>query len=287
MKRMKYVRFIFPDEKIFVVKQILEELGLKVPDAFEGENQKYFPTYHIVILPEDSEKLKSLLSKLAELCINSRLFMRNEQRYTKKELKDADLLWIHANKQPDDGFNVYGTIFSGDNICHKCGSGLTQQSDLVLKTSAFKKKHFSATFNFEYVVSTELATAIRENFSGFLLKPVIDYRTKIKSEQLLQFVPVETLPKLVAPTVIDKSSKYCQQCNKCGLFLESEMHIKCPPENFSDAYFTREIFGEIRTRGIPGPELVLSKNLVNKIKEFDKRAMQIEPVFLGEKVFKF
>lgn len=287
MDRLKYISFTIPKEKIKISKNMLMDLDLEVPISFENENHAYLPTSHTIVLSESSTKLKMLLNRLKEKGIDEEPFVRNERKYTKSEIVNADLFWVHLNNQIDDGYNVYGTKFGGPNVCTKCGSGEIQESELILKTQKFKKMHFSATFNFEYIVSSALAKAIRNDFLGINLLPIFDYKSHEKSNLLSQFLPENNLPPLVEPTKISKSSSYCSSCGKSGLFIETEMHIKKTPDKIADAYFTQEVFGEKRKRGCPGPELVLSKRLINKIKEFDKRALRIEPVFLGEDVFKF
>lgn len=287
MKRLKYVLFSIPENKKTTVKEILRYFELDIPPVFTGEKSEVLSTSHVVILPEDSEQLHALLQKLKELKIDDDPFIRDERSYTKKEMSEASLFWIHANKQPDDGYNVYGTSFNDSEICSVCGSGVRQKSDLILQISAFKKTHFAATFNFEYIISADLAKAIQKDFKGFKLLPIIDNKTKKGKDKLYQFWPTEKLPPLMPPTVLHKGSSYCSNCGKNGLFIYSEMHIEERPKKNVDAYFTQEIFGEMRTRGCPGPELVLSKKLIDKIKEFDERALRIEPVFLGNKVFRW
>jgi hypothetical protein len=287
MNRLKYISFTIPKEKIKISKNMLRDLDLGVPIFFENENHAYLPTSHSIVLSESSPKLKMLLNRLIEMGIDKEPFVRNERKYTQSEINNADLFWIHVNNQIDDGYNVYGTKFGGPNVCTKCGSGEVQESELILKTQKFKKMHFSATFNFEYIVSAALANAIRNDYLGINLLPIFDYKSYEKSNLIFQFLPENNLPTLVEPTKISKSSLYCSSCGKNGLFIETEMHIKKTPDKVADAYFTKELFGEKRNRACPGPELVLSKRLITKIKEFDKRALRIEPVFLDDQIFKF
>jgi ribosomal protein S27AE len=265
------------------VYSLLKEVGEEPPIFFDNENNDLMQTSYNLLLP-DSPLTSFFIKKLKEENIDSNPFVRSEREYDRHEIDEAKLFWVHVLKQRDEGYNFYGEVYTQCGICPKCGAGTIQNSNIILNCAKFNGIHFASTYNFEIIISSDLAHAISD-FSGFTLLPIIDYK-KGEQSAFFQFKPTEIFPILSPPTKIIKSSKYCDKCGLNGLFLDSEMHISSLPQKHVDAYYTKEWFGEMHERGCSGPELVLSSEIIKIIKKFDKKAFELEPIYFEGSVYR-
>ncbi len=281
MKRLQYIRFRIPAGHESAARQVLGDSGLPVPTVFENQDVELLATSHAVLAAEDVAE--RLIEGLKRSEIDEQPFSRCERKYTLAELESAQLFWVHVQKQKGDGYTVYGGRYDSEGTCGQCGSGAVQTGDLVVDCSDFKGVHFAVTHNFEVVISLELYEALK-SLTGCRFGTVIDYRRNAPSQQFRQLIPATELPELVPPTRMVRSSLYCQRCGRNGVFIDSEMHLATAPAEVTDFYRTREFFGEVRERTCPGPELVLSWRTVDIIKEFDKRALKVEPVYVRDNI---
>lgn len=278
MQRLQDISFKVPDQLRDRVRELLEEFCQRVPDTFANERCEVVATSHSVVLPEGAT-LDAFLARLKESGISAAPFIRSRRKYSRSEMTGASLFWMHVLKQRGDGYTVCGTQYGGE-ACPECGAGVKQQSSLVIDCTGFAGYHFAATYNFELVVSSELALALKP-FTGFELRPIIDAGSGQLTSSFRQFCPHEQLPTLVPPTRFTRSTKFCRSCRNNGVYLDSEMHIEREPVPEVDAYHTRELFGEVLERGCPGPEYALSARVIERIRGFDRDAIKAEPVFLA------
>lgn len=278
MEHLKYIQFCIPSGSEEKARSLLAELGASVPESFGYAGSSLLKTSHAILLPE-KDVAGPFVERLAAEGIDDSPFIRSERRYSNAELDQAGLFWIHVLKQKGDGYTTYGTVFDTTRVCPQCGSGAVQKGQLVVDCSRFRGTHFAATFNFEIILSAPLAAAIA-GLSGFALSHVIDCKSRKESETFFQLRPSSSLPALIPPTRFIESSMFCSSCRRNGVFLDSEMHIETSPGE-DDVYHTREMFGEMRARSCAGPETVLSAEFVRRVREFDAKALAVEPLFLG------
>jgi hypothetical protein len=281
MNRLKYVRFRIPEKGLESTRSLLEKLGLAVPSSFENEGSDLLATSHSLLARETQADM--LVKELVRLGIDPQPFCRSEREYSREELEEAGLFWAQIKAQNGDGFTVFGGEYDFSRVCRRCKSGARQAGPLVVESSAFKGPCIASTYNFEIVLSIDLAQAL-SGLEGFRLGEVFDYRAGSKVENLRQLVPTRVLPKMVPPTRFRKSSQYCRQCDSSGLYLDSEVHLSEIPEPAADFFRSNEIFGEVRDRSCPGGELVISFRAAEIIRCFDKQALDLEPVFHEGKV---
>ena len=277
MKRLEYVRFCIPEGKETPARKLLADMGFKPPTDFDNEASDFLATSHSVVTSED--QAKELVAKLIDCGIDDNPFTRSERKFTPKEMTSAALFWMHVQKQKGDGYTVHDGSYDASAACQSCGSGIRQAGELVIECADFKGVHLAATHNFEIVVSVALCQKLAR-LNGASFTHVVDCRTGTVSLQFRQLMPTAVLPDLVPPTRFKRSSKYCRACGQNGVYLDSEMHLENLPNPDTDFYRTRQLFGEMRERACPGPELAFSWRALEVIREFDKRAVKQEPVYV-------
>ncbi len=236
-------------------------------------------------LEKGDERIQKLLGELKGRKLDENPITREEYIYTKKEIESAELLVLYIKTYCGDGYNVYGTEFDTSNICSVCGTGEVQKSDLIINKTKMGEKDIAITYNNEFIISDRLAGIFRKNnLTGFELRIVHHYTKKMRNEpKLFQIIPTCTLPPLMAPSKLVKSTDYCSVCGKKCLVILSPFYYKkidLKKAKIYDFNKTTEFFGLKLTRRIPTPALIISQKTYQTLKKNKIKNIKVEPAHI-------
>lgn len=256
-------------------ESILKEVISIVCD--EAEESKIFSNKAKVIIYEELESYKCLLKFLSD---NNLFYTFAEAReYTKKEMKDAKFFhcvtpypWELDAKNAED----YGTKYSYNNVCSKCGFGKKQISELVINIKKIKKYNIAQIIP-EFVV-TEYAKQIivDNNLLGCEFRPVRDY--KGRTEPILyQMIITNILPPMSNETRFEIwEASHCFSCDTNGRYQRSEFVYDLNSlENALDFNLTHEYIGNTN---FMQRQLIISARARSILNENKIKSIVYEPV---------
>jgi hypothetical protein len=210
--RIKH-RFTFSiDEFNKNILNILDEakikykLGITIPLlTFEiFEDSVYWETINLIMKNANKSSLIDIV------------FNRDE--YASASWYSVRSKWRKHYPQPEgDGLYIYET-FDGDKYCAKCGSGLVQTDEFILKkTPKWGKRNFMMLYCIydEFFVNDKTAKILEEsNLSGFKLLLVKRHKSDKKLEDIKQIYITEKSE--YGMTFKEGAVKKKIVCNKCG-----------------------------------------------------------------------
>jgi hypothetical protein len=268
------------------VREILEKIGL---GYLFREDQHFYD----LELKCNSVEFENLVKELQATPHLAAPATRVERIYTKRELLEAELLWLIITGTVGEGGDTYGTQFDPAQICPHCGTGFVQISDLVIDKGRMGKKDLATTYEWEVVLSERVARLLREQpLTGYELRPVRHYaRRKWEKEPVLsQLMATHTLPPMASPpTEFEKTAQYCLHCGRNGLYLKSERHWGALRYwETSEVYYHRqgleiqdfnqtyEHFGQ----GWPMRGILISPRVYRLLLEHKVRNYKVKPVYI-------
>ena len=208
--------------------------------------------------------------------------------YSKIELEAAELLLLKINKTFEPAGLECGTVYSDQNTCEFCGTGIEQISDLILDLNTVPKNvDIARTISNEIIISQELANILVNNITGYELKLVHHKSAKYQKKIWHQLITT-SLVKINSTTKTgedpfneDKGNKYrCVKGHTIGLDILSELSIDRDSWDGSDLAATKELFGVNRGLLRTYPLLVISQRLYSLMKEMDCKGFTVEVVKL-------
>jgi len=227
--------------------------------------------------------------------------LRIEHKYEEHELASAPLLEWGPNNQAieDDYYTLHFQkgrqmgIAPYTRDCPVCRAPLEQIRDLWVDPRRMGKRDLSLTYSFEVILSPRLAHRLQgAGFTGFMLRPVWDYRKPYRGDPpLYQLVVRSVLPPMAAPPTEFEQEQRCEVCGTESKFLkhthwwgrfkyreETEIYYRAEVlERAADFNVTSERFGMLSASH---PLVIISPRVYGWWKEGGVRGWEARPVYL-------
>ncbi|MEL7567917.1 MAG: hypothetical protein AAGU27_23995 [Dehalobacterium sp.] len=201
------------------------------------------------------------------------------REYTKDEIRQAkffNIAVIYPWEADGVTADEYGTQYSSNSACKKCGIGRKQISDLIIEKRKMGKYDI-ATITPEIIINERLLNLICDNdLTGYEFKPVKDVKGKEKPD-LYQLVINNILPQMSneIKTVTDKTS-FCDECKMHGVFLRSEIVYESDAlKNAKDFNLSYEYFG---ARIYCNRQIIVSNKVYDLFTNNKVKRVAFEPV---------
>ncbi len=272
MKTILYVFGMGWEEKKALVDRLLEDLG-------RADLKQH---YHLVAPPSETRLVASAqyrlpfsqddpaLDRLVNALEQAGIQYRPERRYTRKELLQAELLYLSVTGVVGERKN---DPYDRSQMCPRCWLPRVQVADLVIDKRQMGKKDIAATYTYEVVITERLASLFHEaGLTGYELRPVHHYTSRPEREPVLyQLIPTHILPPMaVPPTRVSP----CSRCGRPLLKLFAEIFYKrtdLKRAGFQDFNLTQE-----------GWRLIITQRVYRLLREHKVRKFRVEVVRILE-----
>ena len=247
--------------------------------------------YYKFRLEKDSEAFKVLAQALHKWPHLASSNIREEHRYTRKELLNAELLeWWPTTVAAAEGGETYGTPFEK---CPKCGPALEQKGELIINKSKIGKKDIASTYEGQIILTEGVARMLEDReLNGFELWPVHHYKRPYNNEPTLyQLMVTHVLPPMASPPTEFKREVlvYERDCPEHGLFVKH--HRYCGPIRYRTpgyVYYSRkglELCDFNRSKEIfglcwPTPSYIINPRVCRLLVDQKVHNWAVGPVYL-------
>jgi hypothetical protein len=210
------------------------------------------------------------------------------RKYTKAELRDAEILRLMITSRFEPSGEQCGTIY--ETLCNHCNWG-RQLSDLILDLRPVpQQKDISESIAWvEWIVSSKLARAVSENkLTGAELRPIFDLRDPAKrSKHWFQLWVTGKAGELAESTRLGRDPFSPSQISwRCPLghtmvtaFL-SEVYLQRSAWDGSDIAVTSSLFGQGRNLLRPTPLIFISQHMYRVLQEAGLKGFTVERAHL-------
>lgn len=254
------------------------------------EPDKLLGVYSVTIADDllGAERLRDLLRRKG---VES--FLRQERFLSDDEILAAPLSAVRVEREHGLGGPTYGTEFSLDAACPRCGTGARPVGDVILKASDVPKRgDVFQTLIGEQFVSDRLREELTQ--AGFTGAAFHDARSAHKRERLSwsQLVARHELPPADSETSGGlRREDPCPDCDRDGYFgtAESPLELRYSLsredlDDLPDFSSTWEHFGVSRLAepfedsAFAHPLLVVSPRVVKMLRDLKVRGLLFDPV---------
>jgi len=206
------------------------------------------------------------------------------RKYTKAELKKAEVLRLTINSHFEPSGEECGTIY--ETFCKECNWG-NQVSDLILDTRRVPQhKDISETIAWvEWVVSSRFVRAFSENkLTGAEFRPIFEFKNPTRpSKEWHQLRITGKVGELAEATKLGRDPFSPSQISwRCPLghsivteFL-SEIYLHRDRWDGSDIAVTAALFGQGRNLLRPTPLIIISQRMYRILQEAGLRGFSCE-----------
>jgi hypothetical protein len=191
------------------------------------------------------------------------------RKYTKQELRQAEILRLQINSHFEPCGEECGTIY--ETLCNHCNWG-RQLSDLALdlrRIPQHKDIHYTIAL-IEWVVSSKFVQLFMENgLTGAELKPILNFKNPTrKSDEWYQLQVTGGIGKLAEMTKLGSDpfsdsivDWRCPLGHSVAAQLLSETFVHRGAWDNSDMAITTDLFGQGRNLVRPKPLIIISQRL--------------------------
>jgi hypothetical protein len=216
-----------------------------------------------------------------------------QRKYTKAELKAAELFQLQIRPLLQSAGELCGTQYDDAAGCPHCGAGAPQLNELRLdpgRISRSKDMNRTIAQN-EVIFSSRLVAALREhNITGARFHPILRKGGKSALDTWFQLEVCSRPVEMAAPTRCgnnpfddDEKNEYrCPKGHVVGLNLLSEVWVKRESYDGSDLCATRQLVGmRSRNDGLfrPHPVIFISPRLQQLLEELGARGYELEVAY--------
>jgi hypothetical protein len=203
------------------------------------------------------------------------------RKYTKNELRDAELLTLNISSYFEPSGEECGTVY--ETLCQECNMG-RQASELILDLRrAPQRKDMAQTIAWvEWVVSSRFVRIFHERkLNGAEFRPILEFKHPTrKSKDWHQLWVTGRTGKLSDRTQMGQDpfsplqiGWYCPKGHSVATRFLSEIFLHREQCDGSDIAITENLFGQGRNLLRPTPLIVISSRLYrlldeNKVKGF-------------------
>jgi hypothetical protein len=197
------------------------------------------------------------------------------RKYTKNELRDAELLTLDVSSYFEPSGEECGTVY--ETLCQECNMG-RQASELILDLRrAPQMKDMAQTIAWvEWVVSSRFVRIFRERkLNGAEFRPIFEFKHPTrKSKDWYQLWVTGRAGKLSERTQMGKDpfspsqiGWCCPQGHSVATRFLSEIFLQREQWDGSDIAITENLFGQGRNLLRPTPLIVISQRLYRLLDE--------------------
>jgi len=210
-----------------------------------------------------------------------------QRSYSKKELESAELLLVKIAKTFEPAGLECGTVYTTQNACEFCGTGIHQISELILDLNTVPKYvDIARTISNEIIISQELVNFFTyNNVTGYKFMPVFHKTPNYRKKNWFQLVNlsfVTVSPEIKTgndPFDEDEDNEYrCKIGHTVGLNLLSELSIQRDSWDGNDIVATKELFGVNRGLLRTYSLLMVSQRLYRLLMEGKFKGFTVEVV---------
>jgi hypothetical protein len=210
------------------------------------------------------------------------------RKYTKEELRSAELLRLIIDSQFKPSGEECGTVYEG--LCEHCNHG-RQASDLILDLRRVPQhKDLSETISWvEWVVSERFVTICKEKgLSGAEFRPIYEFKNPTQRSNKWQQVWVtgkagELSPEtelLRDPFSPPGPTWSCPRGHSVVTQFKSEMYIRKSSWDGADISITTSLFGQGRNLLRPTPFIFVSRRMYGALEESALQGFSFEVAHL-------
>ncbi|HEX5754031.1 MAG TPA: hypothetical protein VFZ09_48055 [Archangium sp.] len=210
------------------------------------------------------------------------------RKYTPRELKEAELLWLRVRPFFEPTGEDCGTGYDETTACPKCGFGARQVGPLHLEPKRIPKRDIAQTLGGEIVVSARLAEQMKAaGIRGYALGPVVSRQGKPTPhwhQLLLPECSVELSPETQVGAdffVPQPDAARCPQGHVAGFDVLSELHLQRSSVGEADWLCTRQAVGQRLGAFRPLPLLLISQRLYQFLTSLEVKRFDVEVAHLG------
>jgi hypothetical protein len=214
------------------------------------------------------------------------------RRYNDREINSAELFTMIVKSIFEPSGEDYGTKYSRESECEKCGSGARQVNALfVNERSIPKNKDVVQTIANEILVSRRFIDIYtKNNLTGAVFQGInqnsngnIDYACW--RQMIIENASGEIVPPTkaeISAFVDDEKGEYrCPDGHLLGLNRTTEVTLSRESRGSADIFYSKQYFGQRRGVLRPHREIFVSPKMRSLILEHQLKGVEFEVAYLS------
>jgi hypothetical protein len=235
----------------------IDRNNIKIISFLDKYNIKYETSSGIPLTTVEVLDSEDYWEDLDKLMCHQGIVPIIEKIFTTNEMKNATWSrirskWRWGYPQPQDESVHKMITYDNSNYCNKCGYGLVQKGNFMVKaTPNWKNKHFLMLnwIEDELFITNEAKMKLeKSDLNGFRIRPVNNYTTGQALENMHQIEIAKNLDILLIFNQEDiYKENYCKQCNSRKYILSGKSILKAKKSLINDScdiIKTKEKFGD-------------------------------------------